>query len=243
VRQEISIDRRFRGPPDSVNGGYACGVVAEGIEGAATATLRLPPPLDTPLSLVSDGEQSRLMDGEALIGEATKSTLDIAVPEAPPFGEAVEASRRYAGFQDHPFPGCFVCGPERESGDGLRIFPGPVGGSAVVAAPWIPDPTLAGRDGLVDRRFVWAALDCPSYFGLPEAPLALLGRLTAEIDRLPEVGEPLVSIGWATAAEGRKHSGGSALIDTDGTVFARAAATWIAVMSQGDDPPGTPRSG
>jgi hypothetical protein len=74
--------------------------------------------------------------------------------------------------------------------------------------------------------------------------LALLGRLTAEIDRLPEIGEPLVSIGWATAAEGRKHSGGSALIDAAGTVFARAAATWIEVVtSRGDDPPGTPRSG
>jgi hypothetical protein len=241
VRQEIVIDRRFRGPPNSVNGGYACGVVVEGIEGAATATLRLPPPLGTPLSLIGDGEQSRLMDGEALVGEATRSSLEIDVPEAPAFEEAVEASRRYAGFQDHPFPGCFVCGPERETGDGLRIFPGRVEGSAVVAAPWTPDPTLAGQDGLVDRRFVWAALDCPSYFGLPGAPLALLGRLTAEIDRLPEIGEPLVSIGWATAADGRKHSGGSALADADGTVFARAAAIWIAVILRGDDPPGTPR--
>ncbi|MEV4624044.1 hypothetical protein AB0J74_35700, partial [Asanoa sp. NPDC049573] len=26
---------------------------------------------------------------------------------------------------DHPFPTCYVCGPERA--DGLRIFPGPVG--------------------------------------------------------------------------------------------------------------------
>ena len=34
---------------------------------------------------------------------------------------------RYAGADDHPFPGCFVCGPDRAEGDGLRLFPGGLG--------------------------------------------------------------------------------------------------------------------
>ena len=38
--------------------------------------------------------------------------------------EAVAASATYPGFSAHPFPTCFVCGPERAEGDGLRLFPG-----------------------------------------------------------------------------------------------------------------------
>ena len=125
------IERRFRGPPESGNGGYSCGVLAEGVSGVATVTLRLPPPLDRPLTLGGDGEQSRLSDGENIVGEATRSTLDLEVPEAPGLEVAVEAARHYAGFESHPFPGCFVCGPERAPGDGLRIFPGAAGAGRV----------------------------------------------------------------------------------------------------------------
>ena len=223
------IERRFRGPPQSGNGGYSCGVVAEGVSGVATVTLWLPPPLDRPLTLTGDGEQRRLTDGETIVGEATRSTLDLEVPEAPTLELAVEASRRYAGFEAHPFPGCFVCGPERAPGDGLRIFPGRVGTTDIVAAPWTPEESFRGADGTVDRRYVWAALDCPSYFGLPCAPLALLGRLTASIEGLPEVGEPLVAFGWPIEVEGRKSFAGSALANRDGEVVARAAATWIEI--------------
>jgi hypothetical protein len=225
----VVIESRFRGPPKSGNGGYSCGVVAEGVSGVATVTLRLPPPLNHPLTLTGDGAQSRLTDGENIVGEATRSTLDLEVPEAPGLEVAVEASRSYAGFESHPFPGCFVCGPERAPGDGLRIFPGRVGTTDIVAAPWTPDESLRGTDGMVGRRHVWAALDCPSYFGLPSAPLALLGRLTASIEWLPEVGEPLVAFGWPIEVEGRKSFAGSALVNREGEVLARAAATWIEV--------------
>jgi hypothetical protein len=229
MSQELFIEARFRGPPNSANGGYACGVVGEGIDGVATATLRRPPPLDVPLDLVGDGAQIRLMDGEDLVAEAVSDTLDIAAPAGPDFDTAMAASKSYAGFEAHPFPTCFVCGPDRQPGDGLRIFPGRLDGSTVVAAPWTPDESVSGSGGLVGRRHVWAALDCPSYFGLHGAPMALLGRLTARIDRLPEVGEPLVVIGWPIAADGRKHYAGSALLDEHGDEVAVAAATWIEI--------------
>jgi hypothetical protein len=219
---EIVIDPRFRGPPQSANGGYACGVVGEAIGGVATATLRRPPPLDVPLSLVGDAAKMRLMDGEDVVGEAMTDTLGIHVPAGPSFDTATAASRGYAGFEAHPFPTCFVCGPDRAPGDGLRIFPGRLEGSAVVAAPWAPDESLVGTGGVVERRHVWAALDCPSYFGLDGAP-------TARIDRLPEIGERLVAIGWPIGVEGRKHYAGSALFDDDGAEVAAAAATWIEI--------------
>lgn len=229
MSHEIVIDPRFRGPPNSANGGYACGVVGEGIDGVATATLRRPPPLEVPLVLVGDGAQIRLMDGEDLVGEAVPDTLDIVVPTGADFDTAVAASKGYAGFEAHPFPTCFVCGPDRASGDGLRIFPGRLEGSALVAAPWAPDESLAGAGGMIERRHVWAALDCPSYFGLEDAPMALLGRLTARIDRLPEVGERLVAIGWPMGVEGRKHFAGSALLDADGDDIAAAEAVWVEI--------------
>jgi hypothetical protein len=59
--------------------------------------------------------------------------------------------------------------------------------------------------------------------------LALLGRLTARIERLPEVGERLVSIGWPIDSDGRKHFAGSALADIEGGIVAHAVATWIEI--------------
>ncbi|HEY4607396.1 MAG TPA: hypothetical protein VIH55_07075 [Acidimicrobiia bacterium] len=229
MNREVVIDRRFRGPPRSANGGYACGVIAEGVTGVATVSLRLPPPLETTLTLSGDGLTSRLTDGERLVGEASSSTLEIEVPGVPTFEVAQESSRGYSGFIEHIFEGCFVCGPARDPGDGLRIFAGPVAGSDVVAAPWSPDQSLRGPDCMIDRRHVWAALDCPSYFGIGTDPKALLGRLTADIDRLPEIDEPLVVIGWPIDVDGRKFYSGSALADANGDVLARAAATWIEI--------------
>ena len=139
------------------------------------------------------------------------------------------ASRSYAGFEAHPFPTCFVCGPEREPGDGLRIFPGRLDGSPVVAAPWAPDESLVGAEGVVERRHVWAALDCPSYFGLENTPMALLGRLTARIDRLPEIGERLIVIGWPMGLKDESTSPVRRLLDADGDEVAVAAATWIEI--------------
>jgi len=229
MNREVVIDRRFRGPPNSGNGGYASGVVAEDLEGTVTVTLRVPPPLDKRLTLATDGASSHLTDGDVLVGEARVSSLDLEVPEPPTLAAATEASKRYAGFEKSPFSGCFVCGSEREAGDGLLIFPGVVDGTGVVASPWIPDETLGATDGRIDQRHVWAALDCPSYYALPGAPQALLGRLTAKIDRLPEIGEPSVLIGWPQRTEGRKHFAGSALATTDGKVIARSDSIWIEV--------------
>lgn len=229
MNQQVIIDRRFRGPPDSANGGYACGLVAEGIHGIAQVSLRVPPPLDKPLLLEGDGSESRLLDGQVLVGEAQASTLDLDVPVAPGLGEAEAAMKGYVGFEGKTFTGCFVCGPERPPGDGLNIFAGPVEGRGMVASPWTPDASLVGPEGDLDRRHVWAALDCPSYFAIEGAPVALLARLTAQIDRMPEVGQPLVALAWSIGTDGRKHWSGSALATADGDVVAVAEALWIEV--------------
>ena len=38
----MTIPHRFRGPPNSGNGGYVCGMLARNIAGAAEVTLRAP---------------------------------------------------------------------------------------------------------------------------------------------------------------------------------------------------------
>lgn len=227
MRHEVSIDGRFNGPPASANGGYACGVLAEGVDGVATAMLRIPPPLESPMTLDGDGQKSTLMWGSVLVGEARADILELEVPKAPTFDAAEEAVPRYVGFEAHVFDTCFVCGPKRLPGDGLCIFPGAIEGSSVVASPWTPDASLSLDGAVIDTRHVWAALDCPSYFGIVPSPPAVLGRLTAQIERLPELGEPLVAMGWPVETEGRKHHSGSALATPDGEIIACAKALWI----------------
>lgn len=227
MQREVTINGRYSGPPQSANGGYAAGVVAEGVEGVSTVTLRIPPPLDTPMILHGDGAESSLTHGELLVGEGISSDLDLAVPDPPSLEEAVAASQQYVFLDgDHVFPKCFVCGTDREN-DGLHIYPGPVDGSDVVAAPWTPDTTLGSDGEAIDRRYVWSALDCPSYFALGTTPVAVLGRITAAIDRVPLVGEQLIAMGWPMGTDGRKLYSGSALATPAGEVLAKAATTWI----------------
>lgn len=226
MRVETVIGSKYNGPPNSGNGGYSCGVVAEGIDGVASVRLRVPPPLDTPLILSGDGQASTLMAGEVLVGEAEAVDMKLDVPGFPTLAGATDASTRYVGFDGHIFPTCFVCGPDRAEGDGLRIFAGSVDGH-LYAAPWIPHSSLDNGDGLVGRRYIWAALDCPSFFSNPGAPPALLAQLTADIIRQPEIGEPLVVIAWPIETEGRKHHAGSALATAGGEMIGQARALWI----------------
>jgi len=229
----LVIDKRFNGPPNSGNGGYVSGVLARGFSGPAAVTLRLPPPLERPLDLVCDADgQRRLLDGERLVGEAKPAQLSLEVPPPVTFAEAEVAARRYTGFDNHTFNSCFVCGPQRAVGDGLRIFPGQVDDRALVAAPWIPDPSLADPDGVVRSEFVWAALDCPGAFAIYlEVPgiVTVLGRFEVELLAPVRAGARHVVTGWPIRHDGRKHFAGTALFDEQGTLLARAHAIWIEI--------------
>jgi hypothetical protein len=233
----ITIDRRFRGPAESANGGYACGVAAAQISGAkgpVEVTLRSPPPLDTPIAVERSGEGALFRDRAQLVAEAAVRTALTIEPPAPvSFDEATRAAGDYPSATGHPYPGCFVCGPDRAAGDGLRIFPGAVAGRNVAAAPWIPDSSLGGADGRVKPEIVWAALDCPSLFGIvcfqPLEGRPLLGRLTAELHEPLLVGERYVCVGWFSNRQGRKFHAGSALFSERGALRALGQATWITV--------------
>jgi len=210
----LTIPSRFNGPAGVGNGGYVCGRIAAYVDGPATVTLRRPPPLDTPMEAERDDEGSvRVRHGRTLVGEAAPAPAgppEIAVTVSPAEADAVAGGARY--FRKPVFPDCFVCGINRRPGDGLRIFPGPVTGLALWAAPWTPDPSVAGPDGLVRAEVVWAALDCPS--GIAAA-------------------DPCRVIAWPQRRDGRKLTAGSALLGPDGEVLALAEAVWLTVPRPG----------
>jgi hypothetical protein len=219
--EELVIDPRFNGPAGSANGGYTCGLVAGLLGGVAEVTLRSPPPLGRPLQVEQVDDRVRVFDGERLVAEAVPTELELEIPEAPSYADATQASERYPGFGEHAFPTCFVCGPQRKPGDGLRIFAGPLADGRV-ASPWVvPDE--------IDSAFVWAALDCPGAIavGFPDRGETLLGRFAVRVDELPDSGERCVVVGWPLGEEGRKLYAGTALYGEGGRPLARARATWI----------------
>lgn len=225
----ITIASRFRGPPASANGGYFAGLVAAVAGRSVAVRLLQPPPLDTPLELRERSEGVlEVRHGTALIAETRPAHVPAPTLTPPGYLEAVEASRHCVGFEHHPFPTCFVCGPQRQRGDGLRIFPGALVGRNGVAAPWVADESLAGPDGKVLPEMVWAALDCPGWLATAtDARIALLGELTVHIDRRVRIGDRCVVLGWRLGGAGRKHEAATALYDEDGVLCAYGNATWI----------------
>ena len=225
----LTVDERFCGPPDCANGGYFAGLLARYSQDLVQVRIERPIPLQVPLEVRSDaaGALELVWDG-AILARARPSVFELTVPQPPDYLRALDASRHFIGFGRHAFPACFVCGPDRARGDGLRIFAGDLSGSDQVAATWVPDTSLSAGDGKVRPEFMSAALDCPGYFaarsdGVP----MLLGEFTVHVDRCVHIDEPCIVIGWKIAVAGRKREVGTALFDYDGDLCARARALWI----------------
>jgi hypothetical protein len=239
TRDELRVPPRFCGPPGTANGGFACGAVAVVLGCSAEVTLRRPIPLGRGLTVRYDGDTSlAVLDGSTPVAEArrTEAPAELCAPSV-----SNDVARAVAGratyYADPVFPGCFVCGPDRPAGDGLRIFPGPVAGRSVWAAPWNPDASVAADDGRVRPEVVWAALDCPAGIAagasaeLPDGVTCLLGRMAAHVVERPELGQACRVVAWPVAREGRKLSAGSALLGPTGAVLAVARSVWVTVPS------------
>jgi hypothetical protein len=241
--KSIVIEKRFCGPPKSANGGYVCGLLAAHIEGNAEVTLLAPPPLDQRLDIVAGEHGVELRKEETTLAIGRSVGIDVLEIPIVNFCEAQDAiGRSPYDASRHPLPMCFVCGPERVDGDGLRIIPRPLprGPDCKIgsfAAPWVPYSNLAGTDGAVAGEFIWAALDCPTAFagvgarhlGMTGAETILLGRMSARVDRRPYPGDRCIIVAWPTGRDGRKLFASSVLLSSDGELLASAHATWILV--------------
>lgn len=104
----------------------------------------------------------RVLDGETLVADGRAAKVDLEPPEPVSLGEARQAAQRYQGSPDDMFSHCFVCGKSRE--DSFEVFAGAVDDRQLVATPWAPPAWTADPSGQVRPEFIWAALDCPTYF-------------------------------------------------------------------------------
>jgi hypothetical protein len=235
--ETLTIDARFNGPPESGNGGYTCGRLAAFVDApAAEVTLRLPPPIGREMRVERAGDGTvALLDGEALVAEARPTEVAAEAPRPVDARDAAEAEAdsAFLDSETHPFPTCFVCGPKRHAGDGLRIFAAPIPERDVYGASWTPDPALGDPDGNVPAELVWAALDCPT-----SAPIAndwnqpgflpiVLARYATRILAPARAGEPHTIVCWPIELDGRKRHAGAALHNEAGELVAVARALWI----------------
>lgn len=219
------VPARFNGPPDSGNGGYTCGLVAAELGAmSAEVTLRAPPPLETEMAVERDGDSVRVSAGDTLVAEGRPADVDVgALPEpiAPEAAAEVVAAGGERWFAGHPFPTCFVCGPDRN--DGMDVFP--VGDGDRFVATWTPR----------EAGITWAALDCPTsapVMNPDKDPPIVLARLAAAIDEDPVVGEPHVLVSWELGRDGRKRHSACVLYDADGRHLARSRALWIELKQE-----------
>ena len=224
---------------------------AESLGRAAQVTLRHPPPLSARQQVSPAGDAGVVLTfGGAVIAEAAPAELDITPVDPVSPAQATEAMARYAGLAQHPYPTCFACGVSRPHHDGLDLRPGPLQDRpATTATTWAPDASLAdaadadtadaadaadaGRtsdvgDNTVPVAAVWAALDCPGGWAveIPGRPL-VLGRITAQVDAVPQIGERCLVMGVLLGRDGRKVYTATTVYDGDGRALARAGATWI----------------
>ena len=249
--KQLTIASQFRGPPQSGNGGYVSGAVADLLiskrelspDQAVEVTLRAPIPLDKPMAtLLDEAGGLKVVDGETLIAEAKSTELRIDVPPAPDYDAAERARPGSASFQTglntliangtgfHPI--CFCCGADVAVDEGLHVYAAPVEGYEGVAAAWQPPAVFADAQGYLSTAVVWAALDCPGQFAYLASGTrtGMLGRMTAKILRPVPAQQKFVVTGWCIEVERSKHFAGTALFDEAGVLCALSKQVWIGRM-------------
>ena len=249
MQQFLTIPARFRGPPESGNGGYVAGAIAELYSAAASfpadpdsaleVTLRAPIPLDRQMTVVADGDSAlSVVLGETLIVEARRTTLKLEIPQPPGFAEALVCEAQspsflsgindlIAGTGFHPI--CFCCGADVAADEGLHVYAAPVPGFDGVAAAWTPSPVFADPQGNLPEAIVWAALDCPGQFAYMAEGIrtGMLGRMTGRLVRPVPADQNLVIIGWTIEVERSKHFAGTAIFDAEAELCGYSRQVWI----------------
>ena len=228
----IVIDRRFRGPVASGNGGVSAGLAASLLEGSAAVRLRMPPPIDTALAVRDIDDGVALMLDEQVVMEARPAEVPVAVPLNGAdlddvVGRTIERGANEM-LASHPAPECFVCGPRD---DGLRIIVRNLADTEVWSSVWTPDVSVASDGQHVDDHVLWGVLDCPAGMAVVHGPVVdelpffpALMRLTASLRSRVPVGEPVAVLAWNEPSDDRRVNAGTAIVDHDGRILAHAYA-------------------
>jgi hypothetical protein len=236
LEEPLVISDRYRGFENVAHGGYVAGLLAKSLGAGAEVVLRKPPPMGRPLAIEANGEGGiTLRDGETIVAEAAPAPLELELPLVVTFDEAEEASRAYPGHAAHPFPTCFGCGPDRAHGDALRLFPGALDGSPVVAAPFEPPAAFGDESGMVGSELAWAAVDCPQLWALMHAApresteRVVTSRLAASVPGQLRAGDRYVVLAWPAGHDGNRLLADAAILSEAGepVAFARQTSTVV----------------
>ena len=237
--EKARFARRFQGFTDGALGGYAAGVAAKRFEGPVEVNLRSLPPLERELELSEVDGGVELRDGETLVLEARVADFQLEIPSPPDLAEAAGAGEHLIHDEGtHLYPACFTCGPDRDPGDGLRLFVGRSGErDGLLASAWTPHPDLAEGDSL-PVEMVCAALDCPTIWAawsrerpaaIPTETFTVLARHRVEPLAPIPLGEQAIVTAWPIGRDGRKHVSGAAIHDPGGKLLARAESLLVEV--------------
>ena len=236
--EKFTIPKQFCGPPSSGNGGYFCGTVASFFEHSVEIRLKAPPPLDTPMQIERGQELSQVFVGDTLIAQVRPLLENIEPAPWINRDDATDCSDKgLAGsLINHPFPTCFVCGPNRHEGDGMRVFTGPQKDTNLFGARWHAHPAWSSNGTTIDPKYVWSALDCPSsgpaFATSVEAGSDIayvLGTLSVQIHRDVKVGEDYSIVCATDERHERLYRTRVSLYGLDQEPLATGAAVWIQV--------------
>lgn len=196
---------------------------SSGFAPPVAVTLLAAPPLESALTVAVDGQRAFVRSGDTLIASVAQVGRAPAAVAPVDLTAARIATWGFRGRTEHPFPTCFVCGPDRT--DGLRLAPGPVAGRLhTVACPWTPESD--------DPDLVWSVLDCPGGWVEERAQRAnplVLSRLSVAIVRRVEPGEQHVVVAERLGGRGRTVSVGSSVFTATGRLVATGAAVWTEI--------------
>ncbi|PJZ83058.1 hypothetical protein [Leptospira harrisiae] len=240
--QSIQINEKYCGPPMSGNGGYIAGITANQIQNnASVIKIKSPAPLNQPLYFVKDPSINKIklldIDNNVIIAEGQEDN-DFYLPFPKFDNKSIEEIRKpiheYLGFQKHPFSTCFVCGPEREHEDGMRIFPAKIsdqtGFAYLHGAIWNPWKKLGDTNDKILNEIVWAALDCPGGFAVSfvDPIMIVLVKLRARINENISVNDTYAIQAWEIGRNRRQRIAGTAIYRlSDFKCVAYSEAYWM----------------
>ena len=233
----IRIPERFQGPPGRGQGGWTAYQLSRFADGPVTVRLAAPTPLDRDLHVVQSETGVDLVDRTT----DPPTTVMQATPRVETFAEvtpvdlktARDARSRFI-FKDggHPVPRCFSCGAHAES---MAVHPGRLDDGRV-AVDWRPPDWAIDAQGAVDPGVIWAAMDCASGFyaaadGVHNVSFTAQYAVEIVRPRKPDADYVIVAGpgDFAPHWDGRKRRSLAATFDSDGALYGRAVALWIAV--------------
>jgi hypothetical protein len=235
----IVIPRWGQGRPGLGQGGYTSSRFQAAIGQPVAISLRAPIPLESEMQIVEVEGGWQLQHNDALVMEATPSTIEFVDTESVTISSATDARSRFpVTAEEHNASSCLSCGFTERT---MRVWPGLLAdGTGRVATDWTP-PEWAGNDaGIVHEHLVWMALDCTCGFYVghhPERRNALTVRYAVEMLQPIEVGRTYVIVGhdgsWPGGWEGRKRGAASCVFDDAGNVVAHADSFWVSIPDAG----------